>query len=130
MVERNNEFNENGKKKSENLAFSLSGSESESAWSRTMGTFAFAELVRRKKRFVNPTLVVSLALFSVVTVFATFTTVLDGQVVGPLTWGFLCNLIFFAVSLLLSYLYARNAKGWDRLAHQAQVEVTEGETEK
>jgi uncharacterized membrane protein (DUF485 family) len=101
--------------------------EREEEWIRVERTSAFKDLARRKKAFIIPATIFFLVFYFGLPVLAGFTTVLNGEVIGSITWAYLYAFAQFAMTWILMHLYVSRANRWDGLADRARHEATEGE---
>ncbi|MGI8859171.1 MAG: DUF485 domain-containing protein [Rubrobacteraceae bacterium] len=99
----------------------------ENEYSEIAETEAFRELMRRKRAFLVPTVVFVLLFFIMLPILSIFTDVLDGKVVGAISWAYLYAFAQFFLAWVVTFLYWRKANRWDELAGEAREEVSEGE---
>jgi uncharacterized membrane protein (DUF485 family) len=99
----------------------------QSAYSKIAETEAFKELVRRKRAFLVPTVVFVLLFFIMLPILSIFTDVLDGKVIGAITWAYLYAFAQFFLAWIVTFLYWRVAGRFDELATRARKEASEGE---
>ncbi|MPY80166.1 MAG: DUF485 domain-containing protein [Actinophytocola sp.] len=78
----------------------------------------FRELVRSRNRFMIPAAALAVGGYLVLIALSGFTSVLNGTVVGPVTWTWLLTALIFPLVWLFSSLYRRRAARWDELAEQ------------
>jgi uncharacterized membrane protein (DUF485 family) len=97
----------------------------QSEYSRIAETEAFGELVRRKRAFLVPTVVFVLLFFITLPILSIFTDVLDGKVIGAISWAYLYAFAQFFLAWIVTFLYWRKANRWDELARKAREEVSE-----
>lgn len=88
-------------------------------------TSAFEELVRKKKAFLVPAVIFYLVLYMSMPILGGFTTVLNVQAVGEVTWAFIYALAQFPMVLIVCHLYRNQANKWDRLVDEARQEISE-----
>src|ERR687890_2841173 len=98
-----------------------------SEYSGMVETTAFKELVRRKRAFLVPTVVFVLLFFIMLPILSIFTDVLDGKVIGAISWAYLYAFAQFFLAWVVTFLYWRRANRWDDLAREARKEAPEGE---
>jgi uncharacterized membrane protein (DUF485 family) len=99
-----------------------------SGYSRVAQTAAFRELVRRKRAFLVPTVIFVVLFFAMLPILAIFTDVLDGQVVGAISWAYLYAFAQFVLAWIISFVYWRKANRWDELARRAREEASSGDS--
>lgn len=87
-------------------------------------TEAFKELIRQKRAFLIPAVVFVLLFFFTLPVLTAFTTVLNGMVVGAISWAYLYAFAQFFVAWIVAFLYWRKARHFDELAEKARREPT------
>jgi uncharacterized membrane protein (DUF485 family) len=86
---------------------------------------AFKELVSRKRAFLVPTVTFVLLFFIMLPILSIFTDVLDGKVIGAISWAYLYAFAQFFLAWIVTFLYWRKANRWDELARKAREEVSE-----
>jgi uncharacterized membrane protein (DUF485 family) len=96
-------------------------------WVRVERTSAFKELARRKKAFIIPATIFFIVFYFGLPVLAGFTTVLNGEVIGSITWAYVYAFAQFAMTWILMHLYVSRANRWDELVDRARHEAAEGE---
>jgi uncharacterized membrane protein (DUF485 family) len=99
----------------------------ESEYSRRAETEAFKELIRRKRAFLIPAVVFVLLFFIMLPVLSIFTDVLDGKVIGAISWAYLYAFAQFFLAWVVTFVYWRRANRWDELAREARKKAPEGE---
>jgi uncharacterized membrane protein (DUF485 family) len=99
----------------------------EDEWIRIERTSAFKELVRSKKAFIIPATIFFLVFYFGLPVLAGFTTLLNGNAIGSITWAYVYAFAQFAMTWILMHLYVSRANRWDELVDRARHEATEGE---
>lgn len=98
-----------------------------SEYSGMVETTAFKELVRRKRAFLIPTVVFVVLFFIMLPILSIFTDVLDGKVVGAISWAYLYAFAQFFLAWVVTFIYWRKADRWDELARRAREEASERE---
>jgi uncharacterized membrane protein (DUF485 family) len=96
-------------------------------WVRVERTSAFKALARRKKAFIVPATIFFIVFYFGLPVLAGFTTVLNGEVIGSITWAYVYAFAQFAMTWILMHLYVSRANRWDELVDRARNEAAEGE---
>src|SRR3712207_1158927 len=99
----------------------------EEEWVRVERTSAFKELARRRKAFIIPSTIFFLVFYFGLPVLAGFTTVLNGNAFGSVTWAYVYAFARFAMTWILMRLYVSRANRWDDLVDRARQEAAEGE---
>lgn len=97
-------------------------------WSRVERTSAFQELIQKKKAFLIPAVIFFLVFYMALPVLGGFTTILDGQAIGGMTWAYVYGFAQFVMTLILTHLYLNRANKWDRLVEEARGEASEERT--
>lgn len=87
--------------------------------SKVEHTAAFQELVRRKRAFVVPTIVVFSAFYFLLPVLFSYTRVLNVQVIGAVNLAYVYAFALFVTTWAICHLYVRQASKWDELAERA-----------
>ena len=93
-------------------------------YSEIAGSTAFKELVRRKRAFLVPTVVFVFLFFIPLPILSIFTDVLDGKVVGSISWAYLYAFAQFFLAWVVTFVYWRKAGRWDELAGEAREEAS------
>jgi uncharacterized membrane protein (DUF485 family) len=96
-------------------------------WVRVERTSAFKELAQKKKAFIIPATIFFLVFYFGLPVLAGFTTVLNGEAIGSITWAYVYAFAQFAMTWILMHLYVSRANRWDDLVDRARQEAA-GET--
>lgn len=96
---------------------------SDNQWERVAGTSAFQELMLSKRNFIIPTTIFFLVFYMGLPVLAGFTTVLNGQVIGAITWAYVYAFAQFIMTWTILHLYVSWANKWDVLVERAKEEV-------
>ena len=99
----------------------------QSEYSGIAETEAFKELVRRKRAFLVPTVVFVLLFFIMLPILSIFTDVLDGKVIGAISWAYLYAFAQFFLAWIVTFLYWRKANRFDELSRKAREEASGGE---
>ena len=97
----------------------------QSEYSGIAETEAFKELVRRKRAFLVPTVVFVLLFFIMLPILSIFTDVLDGKVIGAISWAYLYAFAQFFLAWIVTFLYWGEASRFDELARKAREEASE-----
>lgn len=113
---------------SERSVSAQTGAGGSAEWERVERTPAFGTLVRGKKAFLIPVVVFFTIFFLGWPTLGGFTTVLDGQAVGAVTWAYVYGFAQLATTLILLHMYMMQAAKWDRLAEKAREEAPEERT--
>ncbi len=90
-------------------------------------TAAFQRLVGRKRAFLAACFVFVSLFFLPLPVLTSFTTLLNGPVVGALNWAHIYSFSQFAAAGIVALLYWTVARRFDRLARQAREEASGSE---
>jgi uncharacterized membrane protein (DUF485 family) len=98
-----------------------------SEYSGMVETTAFKELVRQKRAFLIPTVVFVVLFFIMLPILSIFTDVLDGKVIGAISWAYLYAFAQFFLAWIVTFLYWREAGRFDELARKARDEASGGE---
>ncbi len=88
---------------------------------------AFKELVSRKRAFLVPTVIFVLLFFIMLPILSIFIDVLDGKVIGAISWAYLYAFAQFFLAWVVTFLYWREANRWNELARKAREETSGGE---
>jgi uncharacterized membrane protein (DUF485 family) len=97
----------------------------EEEWIRVERTSAFKELVKSKRAFIIPATIFFLVFYFGLPVLAGFTTVLNGEAIGSITWAYVYAFAQFAMTWILMHLYVSRANKWDDLVDRARVEAAD-----
>lgn len=90
---------------------------------------AFNELARRKRSFIVPITIFAAAFFFSMPVLTGFTSVLDGQAFGPVTWAVVVTTAQYVMAFIVTHLYMRQATTWDSAAALIRAEYLSGDGE-
>ena len=99
----------------------------EEEWVRVERTSAFKELIRKKKAVIIPATIFFLVFYFGLPVLAGFTTILNGNAIGSITWAYVYAFAQFAMTWIVMHLYVSRANRWDDLVDRARDEAAEGE---
>jgi len=94
------------------------------AWNQIEQTSAFQELIQKKKAFLIPAVIFFLVFYMALPVLGGFTTVLDGEAIGAITWAYVYGFLQFVMTWILTHLYLNRANKWDRLVDEARQEAS------
>ncbi len=94
-------------------------------WVAVERTPSFQEYARKRKAFLIPATIFFMVFFFGLPILASFTTVLNGRAIGPLTWAYVYGFAQFAMTWIMMHLYVNRANKWDKLVAQARREVAE-----
>ncbi|MDN5696752.1 MAG: DUF485 domain-containing protein [Rubrobacter sp.] len=94
-----------------------------SQWSEVERSAAFEELMSRKRAFIVPSVAFIIAIFMGLPILASFTTILDGIVVGVVSWAYVYAFALFALAIVFCHIYVAKANRFDELAGQAKQEA-------
>lgn len=92
-------------------------------WERIEHTGAFNELMKSKKAFIIPATIFFLVFYMGLPILTGFTTWLNGQVIGAITWAYVYAFAQFIMTWTLLHLYVSRANKWDELVDQARHEA-------
>jgi uncharacterized membrane protein (DUF485 family) len=93
-------------------------------WNQIEQTSAFQELIQKKKAFLIPAVIFFLVFYMALPVLGGFTTVLDGEAIGAITWAYVYGFVQFVMTWILTHLYLNRANKWDRLVDEARQEAS------
>jgi uncharacterized membrane protein (DUF485 family) len=99
--------------------------ERNSEWERIERTSAFKELMRKKKAFIIPATIFFFVFYFTLPFLTAFTTVLNADAFGPISWAYVYAFAQFAMTWGLAYLYVAQANKWDDLVDRARREAAE-----
>ncbi len=103
--------------------------ERNSEWERVERTPAFKELTRTRKAFVLPATIFFFVFYFGLVFLASYTTFLNGEVVGAITWIYIYAFAQFAMTWILMHVYLSRANRWDDLVDEARQQAARGEGE-
>ncbi|AHY47865.1 putative membrane protein [Rubrobacter radiotolerans] len=101
----------------------------EEEWVRVERTSAFKELISSKKAFIIPATIFFMAFYFGLPVLTGFTTLLNGEAIGAITWAYVYAFAQFIMTWTLLHLYVSRANRWDELVERAREQAAEGRTE-
>lgn len=79
-----------------------------------LNTDEFKSLIRRKRRFLTPYVIVFLVIFFSLPILTSYTSILETAIVGALTWTWIYSLLIFAMVWLFTSIYMNKAKTFDQ----------------
>ena len=91
---------------------------------------SFQEYARKRKAFLIPATIFFMVFFFGLPVLASFTTFLNGRVIGPLSWAYVYGFAQFAMTWIIMHLYVNRANKWDNLVVNARSEAAEEAAQK
>ena len=94
-------------------------------WVAVERTPSFQEYARKRKAFLIPATIFFMVFFFGLPVLASFTTVLNGRAIGPLTWAYVYGFAQFAMTWIMMHLYVNRSNKWDDLVIKARREAAE-----
>ncbi len=103
--------------------------EQDREWVRLERTSAFRELIQKKKAFIIPATIFFMVFYFTLPVLTAFTTVLNANAFGPISWAYVYAFAQFIMTWGLCHLYLAQANKWDDLVDQARREAAKGEEE-
>lgn len=80
----------------------------------------FAELMKRKKRFILSTTLFFLLFYYLLPVLAAYTNVLHEKAIGPINWAYLYAFAQFAMTWIITLLYLYKARTFDQLSERVK----------
>ena len=96
-------------------------------WVAVERTPSFQEYARKRKAFLIPATIFFMVFFFGLPVLASFTTVLNGRAIGPLTWAYVYGFAQFAMTWILSLLYNKRANRFDEMAEAVKQQALQAE---
>jgi len=73
----------------------------------------FQSLLKRKRRFIVPMTVFFLAFYFLLPILTSYTTILNEDAIGPISWAWLFAFAQFIMTWALCIAYSRKAKKFD-----------------
>ncbi|MGX9134583.1 DUF485 domain-containing protein [Rummeliibacillus sp. JY-2-4R] len=86
----------------------------------------FKELVKKKNAFIVPISILFLALYILLPILTSFTSVLDGKAIGDITWVWLYSLGLFIMTWVLCMTYVSKANVFDNDANKIIEKAKDG----
>jgi len=83
----------------------------------------FRRLMSRKKRFILPLSLFFLTFYFVLPVMTSYTDVLNGSALGPITWAWVFAFGQFVMTWALCTLYTRKAVQFDKMSETIKAEA-------
>jgi len=83
-------------------------------------------LVKRKSGFIVPISILFLALYILLPILTSFTSVLDGKAIGDITWVWLYSLGLFIMTWVLCMTYVKKANSFDEDANKIIEKAKDG----
>ncbi|WP_397538602.1 DUF485 domain-containing protein [Rummeliibacillus pycnus] len=86
----------------------------------------FKTLVKKKNGFIVPISIMFLALYILLPILTSFTTVLDGKAIGDITWVWIYSLGLFIMTWVLCMTYVKKAASFDGDANKIIEKAKDG----
>ncbi|MGH3087280.1 MAG: DUF485 domain-containing protein [Rubrobacteraceae bacterium] len=96
-------------------------------WRRVEFTPAFQELRKKRKKFIIPATIFFFAFYFLLIVLAAYTTFMNVEVIGALTWAYIYAYAQFFMTWILMHLYLSRANKWDDLVDRSREQAARGE---
>lgn len=78
----------------------------------------FSQLLSDKKKFIIPYTILFMAYSLILPFLALHTEILDGRVIGDITWAWIYGLSFIPVSLIICSIYVKKSAQFDEQARK------------
>ena len=78
----------------------------------------FKALMKKKKRFLVPTSIFFLLFYISLPVLTSFTTVLEGEAIGSITWTWVYSFLQFVMTWVLCMVYVNRSSKYDKMAQK------------
>lgn len=79
---------------------------------------SFRQLMKEKKAFFVPSIIFFMLFYFSLPVLAVYTTVLEGKVLGEITWAWVLAVAQFIMTWTLCIIYVKKAAHFDQLADE------------
>lgn len=86
------------------------------SWQEVISSTEFRELVLRKRNFIVPTVIIFSLFYMTLPILTGFTTLLNGNAIGAITWAWLYAYATIPVTWLVCHLYLSQAAKWDEIS--------------
>lgn len=86
----------------------------------------FKNLVKKKNKFIVPISILFLALYILLPILTSFTTVLDGKAFGDVTWVWIYSISLFIMTWILCMTYVKKAASFDGDAQKIIEKAKDG----
>lgn len=83
-------------------------------YEKMIQTEEFQDLLKRKKKFTVPYVVLFLVVFFTLPILTSYTSILEARAVGWLTWTWIYSFIIFAMVWILTSIYTSKARKFDK----------------
>lgn len=77
-------------------------------------TEEFKSLMKNKKRFATPYVIIFLLVFFALPVLTSYTSILEAQAIGWMTWTWVYSFGIFAMVWIMTSIYMTKAKEFDK----------------
>ncbi|MBU8594579.1 hypothetical protein CHH78_05745 [Shouchella clausii] len=99
----------------------------ETEYERITKSASFAELMKKKKAFLVPSILFFMVFYFSLPVLAVYTTVLETPVIGEITWAWVLAIAQFIMTWTFCILYVKKSARFDKLAEKV---VSEQDTDR
>ncbi len=79
---------------------------------------SFKRLMKEKKAFLIPSIIFFMVFYFSLPVLAVYTTVLEGKVIGEITWAWVLAIAQFIMTWTLCIMYVKKANRFDKLVDE------------
>lgn len=86
----------------------------------------FKKLVKRKNGYIVKVSVTFLALYIILPILTSFTSVLDGKAIGDITWVWIYSLGLFIMTWVLCMTYVKKAASFDEDVNKINDKARDG----
>lgn len=90
---------------------------------------SFRRLMKEKKAFLVPSIIFFMLFYFSLPILAVYTTVLEGKVIGEITWAWVLAIAQFIMTWTLCILYVKKANRFDKLVDEVIEENQEAKKE-
>ncbi|MGD8188985.1 DUF485 domain-containing protein [Brevibacillus ginsengisoli] len=87
-------------------------------WKSIARSSSFQELIRLKKGFIIPAVIFFIIFYFTLPILTGYTTVLNGKVIGVISWAYIYALAQFVMTWSLCHMYMSKAKKFDKLVEE------------
>jgi uncharacterized membrane protein (DUF485 family) len=86
----------------------------------------FKSLMHQKKRFIVPITIFFLAFYFLLPLLTSYTTILESQAIGDITWAWIFAIAQFVMTWTLCMIYVKKSASYDEQAEKIVEQEIKG----
>lgn len=87
----------------------------------------FKQLMKAKKKFLVPVSIVFLALYFLLPILTSYSTILNTPAIGSISWTWVYSLGLFIMTWVLCMVYVKRAARYDKMAQDLIEQYNQGD---